>query len=392
MNPRAVASVAYKELLHIWRDRRILVLLLLLPPLFTLMFGHAFEATARTHVPALLYDADASEVSRRFVDVIGTNQTFQWRQAASAPAETPDLLGENVRAALVVPAGWGRSLRAGDPLPLRVVLDGADSNTATELEGAVQAALGDFQLRERQYMIDDLPEEVFELGKKLPVEVRKQFVSSMTPWTLKSQVLYNPNLRFIEFVMPGIIGLILQLLTVTLTACTIVRERESGTYSQLMVTPLRRLEIVVGKTLPYLGISILIIVGIIALAGWHFAVVFREPFSLALICFLFLLCSLGLGLVISAICQTQTQAIQASVFFLLPVFVLSGAFASLENLPDSIRPISELFPLTHFCRAFRLAYLYGAPFSRLAGDLAVLSLGVVLTFGGATFLMRRVRD
>src|SRR3979409_692066 len=127
-----------------------------------------------------------------------------------------------------------------------------------------------------------------------------------------------------------------------------------------MVTSLRRREIGIGKVLPYLAISVVLIVFIILLTGWHFDVQFHDPGALALICFLFLLCSLGMGLLISAISRTQTQAIQFSVFFLLPVFVLSGAFAPLEQLPRAIRYIAEIFPLTHFCRAFRLVNMYHA--------------------------------
>src|SRR5678816_1173041 len=182
----------------------------------------------------------------------------------------------------------------------------------------------------------------------------------MEPWTTDHKILYNPKTRFIDYVVPGIIGLILQLITVTLMACTLAREREAGTLFQLMVTALRRREIVLGKVIPYLAISIVLIVFIILLTAWHFQVQFNNPAALAVICFLFLLCSLGLGLLISAISRTQTQAIQFSVFFLLPVFVLSGAFAPLEHLPSVIRWISEVFPLTHFCRAFRLVNLYRA--------------------------------
>ncbi len=155
----------------------------------------------------------------------------------------------------------------------------------------------------------------------------------MSQWGVKTQVLYNPDQRFIDYVVPGIIGIILQLLTVTLTACTIARERESGTLYQLMVTSLRRSEIVIGKILPYLAISILLILVIFAVVGWHFRVQFHQPPMLAVICLLFLLCSLGLGLLISAFSRTQTQAIQLSVFFLLPVFILSGAFRSARTTP-----------------------------------------------------------
>jgi len=175
-------------------------------------------------------------------------------------------------------------------------------------------------------------------------------------------------------------------------ACTLAREREAGTLFQLMVTSLRRREIVLGKVLPYLAISIVLILFIILLTAWHFQVQFNDWGALALICFLFLLCSLGLGLLISAISRTQTQAIQFSVFFLLPVFVLSGAFAPLEQLPQAIRYVSELFPLTHFCRAFRLVNLYRAGFEFYAADLITLFAGVVLTFVGAVLLLRRLEQ
>src|SRR2546430_14776948 len=214
----------------------------------------------------------------------------------------------------------------------------------------------------------------------------------MTAWSAESKNLYNPKSRFIDYVVPGVIGLILQLLTVTLMACTIARERESGTLYQLMVTSLQRGEIVIGKILPYLVVSICLIVVISAVAAWHFQVPFYQPAVLGLICLLFLLCSLGLGLLISTFSRTQTQAIQFSVFFLLPVFVLSGAFAPLEQLPQTIRYVSEIFPLTHFCRAFRLVNMYHAGASFYVVDLLVLLAGAIVTFVGAAFLLKRIEQ
>jgi ABC-2 type transport system permease protein len=388
---QAVGSVAKKEFIHIWRDWRILVLLLILPPVFTLIFGHAFESTSSSDVPALLENGDHSPLSDAFVRQLLQATTFKWKQSDTVSGK-PDLLREGVRAALIIPAGWGASLKNGDPLPLPLYLDGADTNTASELQGRVQESLGEFQKQQRDEMVQSLPEGVIDLAKKLPVEVRKEFVSSMTQWDVKKHVLYNPQERFIDYVVPGVIGIILQLLTVTLTACTIARERESGTLYQLMVTSLRRNEIVIGKIIPYLAISILMILVVMIVAGWHFHVVFHQQAMLGLICLLFLLFSLGLGLVISAFSRTQTQAIQLSVFFLLPVFVLSGAFAPLEQLPRAIRYLSECFPLTHFCRAFRLVNLYRADFSFYAGDLAFLLVGAIATFFGAALLLKRIQE
>ncbi|HMG03861.1 MAG TPA: ABC transporter permease [Chthoniobacterales bacterium] len=388
----AIASVAYKEFLHIYRDRRVLILLLILPPVFTLVFGHAFEAGEMTNVPAMLINRDGTPRAQPFVDLLLKNKTFGWRVEPPTVTGEEDLLGHGVQAALIIPAGWSESLANNDPVPLRLYLDGSDTNTADLLQGSLQKTLGDFQQEALVKLIDTLPEDVIDLSKKLPVQVRKQFVSMMEPWKAEGKILYNPKTRFIDYVLPGVIGLILQLITVTLMACTLAREREAGTLYQLMVTSLRRREIVLGKIIPYLVISIVLIIGIILLTGWHFQVQFYDPGALALICFLFLLCSLGMGLLISAVSRTQTQAIQFSVFFLLPVFVLSGAFAPLSQLPQAIRYISELFPLTHFCRAFRLVNLYRATPQFYVEDLIMLSLGVVITFVGAGVLLKRIEQ
>jgi ABC-2 type transport system permease protein len=388
----AIASVAYKEFLHIYRDRRVLLLVLILPPIFTLLFGHAFETSEMTDVKSLLIDRDNTPLTQQFIDIIWKNKTFRWRRGSPGIKNESDLIDHGVQATIVIPAGWSESLANGDPKPLLLYVDGSDINTASAVEGGVRESLGDFQLKQRDRMIETLPEEVFELGKQLPVQVRKRFVSMMEMWAVDRKILYNPKLRFIDYVVPGIIGLILQLLTVTLMACTIARERESGTLYQLMVTSLRRREIVIGKILPYLVVSIFLVAVIMAVSGWHFGVVFYQPPALAVICLLFLLCSLGLGLLISAFSRTQTQAIQFSVFFLLPVFVLSGAFAPLEQLPQAIRYISELFPLTHFCRAFRLVNMYHASAQFYVVDLIVLLAGALITFLGAAFLLRRIEQ
>jgi len=388
----ATASVAYKEFLHILRDRRVLLLVLTLPPLFTLLFGHAFETSELTGVRSLLIDRDKTPRAQEFIDIISKNKTFYWRYGSMDAKSEPDLLGEGVQAALIIPAGWNESLENGDPKPLLLYLDGSDINTSDAVEGSARQSLGDFQLKQRDQMIENLPEEVFELGKQLPVQIRKRFVSMMEMWSVNAKRLYNPKSRVIDYVVPGIIGLILQLLTVTLMACTIARERESGTLYQLMVTSLRRREIVIGKMLPYLAVSILLVVVIMLVSSWHFGVTFYQLPALAVICLLFLLCSLGLGLLISAFSRTQTQAIQFSVFFLLPVFVLSGAFAPLGQLPKGIQYVSELFPLTHFCRAFRLVNMFHAGLQFYVSDLLILLAGALITFLGASFLLKRIEE
>lgn len=389
---RSTASVAKKEFLHILRDWRVLVLILSLPPAFTLLLGHAFEEGSVSDAPALLRDADHSAESQKLVEKLRANKTFAWRDWSADSSADVNLLKAHALIAVEIPPQWGASLGNGDPLPLRLTLDGMDTSTAPQLRGAIQEDLGQFQLDSRQDMIDNLPDEVFELGKKIPEPVRKRFVSAMSPWGVESKILYNPGLKFIDFVMPGIVGLILQLLTVTLTACTIARERESGTLAQLLVSPLSRNQIVAGKVFPHLIVSILLIAATLATGYFHFHVIYRAPLLTSLLCLLFLLCSLGTGLLISAFCQTQTQAIQFAVFYLFPVFPLSGAFAPLEQLPPAIRTLSQAFPLTHFCHAFRLVSLGQLGGTAIVGDLVFLAGGAVVTCFGAALLLRRIQD
>jgi ABC-2 type transport system permease protein len=273
---------------------------------------------------------------------------------------------------------------------LELVLDGADANTAPEIQGAVQAILGEFQSEALESMIDSLPDEVFDLGRQLPVSVRKDFSSSMSPWGVKASILYNPDLKFIHFVMPGIVGLILQLFTVTLTACSISRERESGTLTQLQVTPIHRSAIIVGKVLPYLGIALCVEAMLFFLGQEHFHVAWRDPILLFGLSFVFLLSISGIGALVSSFSRTQTQAIQYSVFFLLPVFLLSGAFAPISQLPLGVRIFSYAFPLTYFCHGCREINLYGGGVTRVIWDLVLLSLSALLTCSIAAYRLRAV--
>jgi ABC-2 type transport system permease protein len=388
----AILAIAYKEFVHVWRDRRVMLLIVVLPPFFTFLFGHAFANSTIRDVPAMYFDADKSEQSQQFLALLKAKDIFDWRPWSGDPAGKVELFPAGVQAAIVVPAGWGEGLRNGDPKPIRGVLDGTDTNTAPSVQGALQETLGDYQGKQRDDLIENLPDSVIDLGKQLPVEVRHEFSSMMTPWDVKIETLYNPNLLFIDYVVPGIVGLILQLITVTLIASAITREREVGTLSQLMVTPLRQTEIVIGKVLPYLVISMFLIASTILVGSLHFGVQFHQPLLLSITCFLFLLFSLGLGLLISAFSRTQTQAIQISIFFLLPVMLLSGAFAPLSQLPRPVRIVSEFFPLTHFCRAFRNVNFHHSHISAIAGDLAFLAVGAIVTCAGASYLLRIIDE
>jgi ABC-type multidrug transport system ATPase subunit/ABC-type multidrug transport system permease subunit len=416
----ATFTIAYKEFVHVWRDRRVLLLILVLPPFFTIVFGHAFAGLGISDVPIMFLNADGDSESNRFADLLhgqdvfsaliqgsddpdkarkdlndllqSLKDSFIWKPWVGTADRPSDLVKAGCEAAIVIPQGWGQAIRNGDPIPIRAILDGSDTDTAPAVQALLQQALGAFQVNERFQLIKNLPTEVIDLGEQLSPETQNEFNSSLTPWQVNAQIVYNPGLKFVNYVVPGMVGLILQLVTVTLIASTITREREAGTLSQLLVTPLRHWEIVIGKVLPYLIISLFLIAGTIAIGHFHFGIKIHEPLQLSVICFLFLLCSLGLGLLISALSKTQTQAIQFSIFLLLPIMLLSGAFSALRQLPFSVRIFSELFPLTHFCRAFRSVNLYRANWDFIAGDLSALAVGAIVTCVGAAYLLRAAEE
>ena len=416
----AILTIAYKEFVHVWRDRRVLLLILVLPPFFTFVFGHAFGGAAIREVPAMFLNADGGSESERFADLLhGQNifaalvdgsddpaktqkdlndllqnlkDTFMWKPWVGDSTGPSDLAKAGCEVAIVIPPGWGQAIHDGKPIPIRAILDGSDTDTAPALQGVLQQALGAFQANERFELIKNLPTEVINLGEQLSPETQDAFNSALAPWEVTARILYNPGLEFVNYVVPGMVGLILQLVTVTLIASTITREREAGTLSQLLVTPLQQSEIVIGKVLPYLFISLFLIASTIAIGHFHFGIKIHEPLKLSIICFLFLLCSLGLGLLISAVSRTQTQAIQFSIFLLLPIMLLSGAFSALRQLPFSVRIFSELFPLTHFCRAFRSVNLYRASWDFISGDLIALAIGALVTCVGAAYLLRGAEE
>lgn len=414
----ALWSVAYKEFLHIARDWRILLLLISFPPVFTLVIGHAFEVGSLEAVPVVLCDEDQSVQSKELIAFLTEKHTddealalmdngdesgapkkkaFEWQPSFAwklqPPGDRPpDLLHAGARGLVTIPKGWGAGLNDAVPLTVRATFDGSDTTTAPALSGLLEQALGEFQIKARKEVVENLPDEVIQLGRGIPEEFQHKMASLMVPWGVDATFVYNPQLRFVNFVTPGLIGLILQILTVPLLAVTLTREREGGTLSQLLLTSLRHWEIVVGKVLPYLALSSVLVGVVMLIIRFHFDVALPRLGILSVLSLLMLLCSLGLGLVISAFCNTQAQAIQFAVFFLVPIIPLCGAFAPLEQLPDAIRALAEIFPLTHFCRAFRLVNLADAELRFLIPDILFLAAGAVITFVAAALLLRRTQS
>lgn len=384
-----LGCVAWKEFLHLWRDRRLLLIVLIMPPLITILLGNAFEVTDLKGVPVVIDDRDQSTASREFVGKLLKDDSFAFSQQAF-PSDQPRLLPvRGLQGVVVVPRGWGDSLNTDKPRKLQLILDGSDTTTAPYLQGEIEKNLGDFQAEHIDTLIANLPEDSLNILAQLPDATRQQLKGQSVRWGDEAAIPFNPGLRFIDYVVPGIIGLVLQLVTVTLTSVAIVRERESGSFSQLALTPLRFHEIVLGKIVPYFLLSLFLTAEVGMTAAWSFHLVYHDWPLLFLNACLFILFSLSLGLFISAVARTQTQAMQFSVFLLLPIMILSGAFGPVSQLPPGVQVLSSIFPLTHYCHAFRLINIYHGGFPLVARDFAILLFGFLLLLVASTLLLRR---
>jgi ABC-2 type transport system permease protein len=364
-----IGHVARKEIRQILRDRRSFVLILVMPIVLTFLFGKALETGELLHIPSVIVNLDGSPESSSIVTAFSTYDEVRIEREVATREEAQDLLAHGkIKAAIIIPKGFMRQIEAGEEAQLQLLLDGTDNNSAPIVEGVAQRVI-------QRYNTERAIKGLWARGVRPDRGLRL-----IRPVYVQTEIRYNPGRQYLGYVMPGVIGLTLQLLTVMLMAITIPRERERGTLDQLMVSPITRTEIILGKLLPYFGISVLNVGTILVVADrWFEIPVAAQLPLLLLLCCLFVLTSLATGLLISAVSRTQFQAVQIAVFYVLPVFLLSGAYAPIEAIPDYIRPISYLFPLMYFSRAVRAVTLRAAGFDQVWQDVTVLS-GFVVVF------------
>jgi ABC-2 type transport system permease protein len=333
-----------------------LAMMIALPVMQLLLFGYAINTDVR-HIPTIVYDQDHSAASRDlyrsmeatgFYDIIGEVGDYDEIERA--------LRSARAKVALVVPARYASDVKAGRSAHLQLVVDGSDPQTVAS---ATNTAASLVAARSGELLIERLA----GAGK-----------AGAQPITLEPNTWYNPDLRTAVYIVPGLIGLILTMTMVMLTSMAIARERERGTLEQLIVSPIKNVELVVGKILPYVIIGYVQIT-LILLAG---RLVFNVPFlgSLPLLyalSFVFIAANLALGLFFSTLAKTQQQAMQMSFFFLLPNILLSGFMFPFEAMPKPAQWISLAFPLTHFLRIVRGITLKGSGFPDAAPELVWLT-------------------
>lgn len=382
---RNIYHLALKEFLHLRRDRRTLVFILLMPTALTVLFGYAIQTSKVTNIATRVVDLDHGKVAEEFIKDLKANETFALEIISNATEADKEaallaLDKDKLKAVIVLPSTLTSALVEGQKVEVNAVVDASDTFSAPAVlrELHTVAIRNNLKLAAGYLLYEGL------------VKTEEQAAVRVAPVSLKTELKFNPELRIQNFTMPGVIGLILQLLTVIVMATSIARERERGTMEQLNVTPLKGSEIFIGKLVPYFILSLIDTVNVLVVAKWLFDVEFNaNPLVLLSIIVMFVLGSLGIGQLISVVSRNQGQAVQLAVFYIMPVFVLSGAFQPLETMPSNVRPIANLFPLTYFCRAFRATLLRGASFADIAPDLLAMFGFVVLTFGVSIALLAR---
>jgi ABC-2 type transport system permease protein len=357
-----VRAVGIKEVRQIRRDPMSLLMLIGLPAFMLVLYGYALNFDVR-HVALAVQDRDLSAASRDLVASF-VNSTYFDITATPAPGEDLARLTEvrTASAVLVIPEGFASELSSGRTARVQLLLDGADSTTASTVLGYAGALVAEANERRiRVALVSSRP------------EIRAGI-------DLQQRVWYNPELNSTQFLVPGLAGTLLMLTAVLSTSLSVVRERERGSMEQLRVAPLRTIELVLGKTLPYLVLSLLAAVIILGAARLLFGIVIRGP-HLALLAaiLLYLVGALGLGLLISTLADSQALAFQMGLLVsLLPSMLLSGFIFQIRSMPEALQAISHLVPARYFLVILRGIVLKGTGLGPYAEEMGFLALYAIV--------------
>jgi len=357
-----LAHLVRKELIELKADPRLFGIVILAPILQLVVLGYAATTDVKD-IPLLVVDGDRSTVSRQLVERFDASANFYIVDVVSGGNAVERRLEDgSAWMALTIPAGFGQRLSAGRPDTVQVIADGTDSNSTGVALGYARSVVAAFSAEKTRELNPALA------GRAAPIEA-------------DIRVWFNPRLESRDFMVPGIVALLLLVVTTNLSAMAIVREREVGTLEQLNVTPLARWELIVGKLLPYALIGMFDVVLVTLVAVYWFEVPFLGSFPLLFASsMIYLLSTLGLGLFVSTISQTQQQAsMTATFFFLTPMIYLSGFTFPIENMPGWIQWVTYLIPLRYFLVIVRGIFLKGVGIAVLWPQIAaLLACGLVL--------------
>jgi ABC-2 type transport system permease protein len=360
-----IKQMLIKEFIQVLRDKRTRMILIVPPIIQMLVFGYAATFEIR-NVATVVLDQDHSQESRELISRFTTSPYFSVDRQLTDARQVRDLIDRGQAViAIEIDAGFAQQLRKGETAPVQVVIDATNSNTALIASGYVQQIALGFA---RQYQTD-------RIGRIAP-----QLVEQVSSVSLEQRPWYNPGFRSRWFFVPGVIGSLTLLLVITLTAFAVVREREIGTLEQIMVTPISSFEFILGKTLPFFLIGIFDVTLIGTVGTLWFQVPFRGHISVLMTgAVLFILCMLGVGLLISTVSSTQQQAMVTAFFFIMPAITFSGFGFPISTMPMWLQYLTYLNPLRYFLIVLRGTYLKGVGFGILWPQMASMAaLGTLL--------------
>ena len=369
-------SIMRKEFIQAFRDRRTVIMIVIMPILQLFLLGYA-SATDVKNIPIAIWDQSQTTQSRALLDAFRSADYFLIAYSVNSQSEIQTLIEKgDARAALIIPPDYDRRLLAGNA-QVSMILDGSDASVGT-------TALSVAQLIGQSY------------GAKIVQEqsaLRGGFSLSGSPLQVRTQVWYNPDLISAYFMIPGVIGQILFMITTVLTASAVVRERERGTIEQLIVPPIRSWELMVGKIAPYVILASVEVLEALIIGHWWFKVpVIGNLGLIALSSGLLLLSSLGIGLFASTIAHTQQEANVMVQMTLLPSIFLSGLFFPLEAMPLPLQWISYLVPLRYYIIALRSLMLKGAGLATIQNQVIPLAVFGVVIMGAAAQRFHKTLD
>ena len=343
---RRISAIIYKEYIHISRDIIALGMLIFFPVFALFLFGVAINLDIK-HIPLAVYDQDRSPDSRALTEKFSQSGYFDLKDRLTSEKEINGFVdARKVKVVLRFPSDFSRDIHRGKDTPVQLIIDGADNNTANIIMGYSNSIIPKFSR-------DMLGALLLNEGMSLPAQLPSV--------DLRPSIWYNPELKSTIFLVPGLIGLLLMSITVIRTSITIVREKERGTMESLLVTPLKPLELMIGKITPYIIISFIILALIILLARFIFQVPIRgNLLTLFSSSGLFIAATLGIGLFISNSADTaQTAWLMGFLSSILPAIILSGFIFPIESMPYPIQLITYLFPIRYFLVMLRGILLKG---------------------------------
>lgn len=365
MSLRKILAVAIKEMRQVARDPLSLAMLLGVPAMMLLLYGYALNFDVR-HVRLAVQDNDRSRASREIVTSFVRSTYFDLAADLPGGADVGRVTeGREAKAVLVVPEGFGRELAAGRVAPLQLLVDGSDALTAATLLGYAQA------------LVDERNAAVRIEG------MARQGLVADPPVEFRPRVWYNPELESTQFLVPGLIGFILMLTAAISMALSVVREKERGTMEQLRITSLRPAELILGKVVPYLGLSLVAAAIIVIAARVLFGVVVRGPYvHLLVVVLIYLLGALGWGLLVSSIADTQAMAFQvATLSSMLPAIFLSGFIFPIRSMPPALQALTYAVPARYFLIVLRGIILKGEGLGPYMKDVVFLIAFAVAVLG-----------